>query len=205
MIGILDYGIGNLGSIKNMLRKIGSQSVITSDPQEIRAVDKLILPGVGAFDTGMEQLAKSGLVDLLHERALEDKIPVLGICLGAQLMTKGSEEGSVPGLGWFDAETVKFDFDDIEGKWHLPNIGWREVVNHDAGPLLANFDNAPRFYFVHSYYMRSNDPSIVSMTTQYAFPYHCGLRADNLHCVQFHPEKSHRFGMQLLRNFAELA
>ena len=204
MIGILDYGIGNLGSIKNMLRKIGSPSLITSDPQEIKAADKLILPGVGAFDTGMEQLEKSGLVDLLHERALNDKIPILGICLGAQLMTKGSEEGNRPGLGWFDAETVKFDFDGVEGKWHLPNIGWREVVDHDAGPLLANFDRQPRFYFVHSYYMRSNIPSIVSMTTEYAFQYHCGLRAGNLHCVQFHPEKSHRFGMQLLRNFAEL-
>ena len=205
MIGILDYGVGNLGSIKNMLRKIGSPSIITADPQEIKAADKLILPGVGAFDTGMEQLEKSGLVDLLHERALQDKIPILGICLGAQLMTKGSEEGNLPGLGWFDAETVKFEFDGIEGKWHLPNIGWREVTDQDTGPLLANFDRPPRFYFVHSYYMRSNIPSIVSMTTKYAFPYHCGLRAGNLHCVQFHPEKSHRFGMQLLRNFAELA
>ena len=204
MIGILDYGIGNLGSIKNMLRKIGIQSVITSDPEEIKAANKLILPGVGAFDTGMKQLEKSGLVDLLHQRALQDKIPILGICLGAQLMTKGSEEGTLPGLGWFDAETVKFELDDIEGKWHLPNIGWREVIDHDAGPLLANFDRAPRFYFVHSYYMKANDRSIISMTTQYAFPYHCGLSAKNLHCVQFPPEKSHRFGMKLLRNFTEL-
>ncbi len=205
MIGILDYGIGNLGSIKNMLRKIGSQSVITSDPSEIKSVDKLILPGVGAFDTGMEQLQKSGLVDLLHERALDDKIPILGICLGAQLMTKGSEEGNLPGLGWFDAETVRFQLDNIEGKWHLPNIGWRDVTDEDEGPLLAGFDRPPRFYFVHSYYMRAADLSIVSMTTQYGLPYHCGLRSNNLHCVQFHPEKSHRYGMQLLQNFAKLA
>jgi imidazole glycerol-phosphate synthase subunit HisH len=204
MIAILDYGIGNLGSIKNMLKKIGAESVIANDVATVAAAEKLILPGVGAFDTGMDQLNRSGLREILTVKAMEDRVPVLGICLGAQMMTRSSEEGSQPGLGWFDAETRKFRFDRIEGKWPLPNIGWRDVTGSPECSLLRGFESEPRFYFVHSYLMSANDPAIVSMRTTYGQSYACGLHLENLHCVQFHPEKSHKFGMKMLRNFAEM-
>lgn len=204
MIVIVDYGIGNLGSIKNMLRKIGAAAAISSDPAVIKSAEKLILPGVGAFDTGARQLRESGLVDLMHERALHDKIPVLGICLGAQLMTRASDEGVEPGLGWFDAETRKMEFDGIPGKWPLPNMGWRDVEFRDGYPLMQGYEGPPRFYFVHSYYMKPDKPELASVTSNYGFDFACGLSRDNLHCVQFHPEKSHSFGMRFLRNFAEL-
>lgn len=204
MIVIVDYGIGNLGSIRNMLRKVGASATISSDANAIKEADKLILPGVGAFDTGVRHLRESGLVDLLHERALEDRVPVLGICLGAQLMTRSSDEGVEPGLGWFEADTRKMAFDGIPGKWPLPNIGWRDVGFREGYPLMRGYETTPRFYFVHSYYMKPDQPELTSVTSRYGFDFACGLSRDNLHCVQFHPEKSHKFGMRLLRNFAEL-
>ena len=204
MIVIVDYGIGNLGSIKNMLRKIGAQVAISSDPGAIKSAAKLILPGVGAFDTGVRQLRESGLVDLMHQRALEDRIPVLGICLGAQLMTRASEEGVETGLGWFDADTCRMKFDNIPGKWPLPNMGWRDVQHRPDYPLMQGYESTPRFYFVHSYFMKPDNPELASVTSSYGFDFACGLSRDNLHCVQFHPEKSHSFGMRFLRNFAEL-
>lgn len=206
MITIVDYGIGNLGSIENMLQKIGQQSTITSDPQILADAEKIILPGVGAFDTGMNHLRDSGLIEILNKKALIDRVPVLGICLGAQMMTQSSEEGVSKGLGWFNAHTLKFDFSEIPGKWPLPNIGWRDVIDAGKSNLLSGFEEIPRFYFVHTYYMKpdENSSSIVSMKTQYGYEYVCGLSKDNLHCVQFHPEKSHKFGMHLLRNFAEI-
>lgn len=204
MIVIVDYGIGNLGSIRNMLRKVGASATISSDANAIKEADKLILPGVGAFDTGVRHLRESGLVDLLHERALEDRVPVLGICLGAQLMTRSSDEGVEPGLGWFEADTRKMAFDGIPGKWPLPNIGWRDVGFREGYPLMRGYETTPRFYFVHSYYMKPDQPELISVTSRYGFDFACGLSRDNLHCVQFHPEKSHKFGMRLLRNFAEL-
>jgi glutamine amidotransferase len=204
MIAILDYGVGNLGSIQNMLKKIGKPSIVTGDADVVAAADKLILPGVGSFDTGMKQLNESGLREVLTRRALHDRVPVLGICLGAQMMTRGSEEGSLPGLGWFNAETRRFRFDGIEGKWPLPNIGWREVTAASECTLLEGFEGVPRFYFVHSYYMCADLSENVSMYTTYGQTYACGLQLNNLYCVQFHPEKSHKFGMKMLRNFAEL-
>jgi len=204
MIVIVDYGIGNLGSIKNMLRKIGAPSKISSDPAEIQAATKLILPGVGAFDTGMRQLRESGLIDLLNRRALEARVPILGICLGAQLMTRSSDEGVEAGLGWFDADTLRMEFNAIPGKWPLPNIGWREVHGREDYPLMQGYESTPRFYFVHSYYMKPDEPDLASVTSEYGFEFACGLSRENLHCVQFHPEKSHSFGMRLLKNFAEL-
>lgn len=204
MIVIIDYGIGNLGSIKNMLRKIGKEAKISSDAEDIKSADKLILPGIGAFDAGMSHLRDSGHMDLLNTRVLDDKAPVLGICLGAQMMTRGSDEGKEPGLGWFEADTLRMTFDGIPGKWPLPNIGWRDVAAPNPYPLLDGYDETPRFYFVHSYYMKADAPDIVSLTSEYGFEFACGLSRGNIHCAQFHPEKSHKFGMRFLRNFAEL-
>lgn len=204
MIGVVDLGLGNLGSIRNMLRKIGAPCVVTSDPEEIVSAAKLILPGVGAFDTGMRRLRESGLGELLTKRALDDQVPILGICLGAQLMTRGSEEGAETGLGWFAADTRRMRFDEIPGRWPLPNIGWRDVNGRESYPLLTGYDETPRFYFVHSYYLKPDSDEITSLTTEYGFEYACGLTQGNLHCAQFHPEKSHFFGMQFLRNFVAL-
>lgn len=202
MIVIVDYGLGNLGSVKNMLRKIGEDSIITSDPAQILESTKLILPGVGSFDAGITKIRKLGIEEILNEMAMIKKIPILGICLGAQLMTKSSDEGSEPGLGWFDAHTKKFNHKDIEGKWPLPNIGWRNVQAINEYSLLNQFD-CSRFYFVHSYVLTPHDSSLVSLTSKYGYEFACGLHKDNLHCVQFHPEKSHSFGKKFLQNFVK--
>ncbi len=201
MAVIIDYGVGNLGSIKNMIRKVGGKSSIGSTKEAIRQAEMLILPGIGAFDSGINHLRASGLWDILNQRVLEDKVPVLGICLGAQLMTRSSEEGKEQGLGWFNAKTLRMDFSGIPGKWPLPNVGWRNVSAQNGYSMLNEIEETPRFYFVHSYYMSANDTSIVSMTASYGIDFACGLRSENIHCVQFHPEKSHAFGMRFFRNF----
>ncbi|MGF1533155.1 MAG: imidazole glycerol phosphate synthase subunit HisH [Bernardetiaceae bacterium] len=204
MITIINYGLGNLGSIKNMLKKVGAASVITDDLDTIRAASKLILPGVGAFDTGMQKLADCGLIDVLHHKALEEKIPILGICLGVQLMTRGSHEGQLPGLGWFAADTVAFDFQGIEGKYTVPNMGWNEVeLNQPDSPLFEEMFPDPRFYFVHSFHLKPDDPAHTLTYSDYGYSYASALAHENLLGVQFHPEKSHKFGQRLLRNFVK--
>jgi glutamine amidotransferase len=204
MIVIVNYGLGNLGSIENMLKKVGLRSIVSSNPEDLGSATKIILPGVGAFDTGMRNLRRLGLDAALGVRVLQDKVPVLGICLGAQLMTHSSEEGTEQGLGWFAATTKKMRFDGIPGKWPLPNIGWREVVDARDAVLLRGFGARPRFYFVHSYFLCPSSSSVISMRSAYGFEFVCGMSHENIHCVQFHPEKSHRFGMRLLSNFGEL-
>jgi glutamine amidotransferase len=201
MTVIVDYGVGNLGSIKNMISKVGGNPKIGATVDDIATADMLILPGVGAFDTGMNHLRESGLLDVLNERVLIDKIPVLGICLGAQLMTLSSEEGTEKGLGWLDAHTERMNFTGIQGKWPLPNIGWRNVKAVNDYKMLDGIVDAPRFYFVHSFYLKPNEKNITTMISNYGFDFACGLSKDNIHCVQFHPEKSHYFGMELFRNF----
>lgn len=198
---IIDYGVGNTGSIKNMIHKVGGRASIGTTVDDIARAEMLILPGVGAFDTGINHLHESGLIDVLNQRVLEDKVPVIGICLGAQLMTKSSEEGHGQGLGWFDAHTLKMNFSDTPGKWPLPNVGWRNVTAANGYSMLEGIEESCRFYFVHSFYLSPADPSIVSMKAHYGFEFACGLRKDNIHCAQFHPEKSHAFGMQFFRNF----
>jgi len=201
MITIIDYGMGNLGSIRNMLKKIGADSEITAEPARIAAATKLVLPGVGAFDAGMENLDKSGLVPLLNERVRRDEVPVLGICLGMQLMTHSSSEGERPGLGWVDAKAVRFVPADATLK--VPHMGWNiaRPVRDDA--LLEGLPRESRFYFVHSYYVACERREDVLLTTFYGADFDSGFRRGNVWGVQFHPEKSHRFGMHLLRNFAE--
>jgi len=202
MIVIVDYGCGNLNSIKNMLRKIGYDSVITSSFEELEKATKIILPGVGSFDTGMKNLLDSNLQPILEKRALKDKIPFLGICLGMQLMTKGSEEGVLSGLGWFDAETKRFS-SSIDYKLKIPNIGWNDIAIKKESEIFKGIDS-PRFYFVHSYYIQSNQTSDILASADYGIEYTCAFSKDNLFGVQFHPEKSHKYGMKLLTNFASL-
>ncbi len=203
MITIIDYGLGNLGSIKNMLKKIGAASEITRDLDIIANATKLILPGVGAFDNGMQNLKDFSLFDLLNKKVIEQKVPILGICLGMQLMTKSSEEGILPGFGWIDAETIKFKFDAAGKKFPVPHMGWELVNQKKESKLMQNMFTGPRFYFVHSYFVRSNQASDVLLTTNYGKDYVSGFEKNNIIGVQFHPEKSHKFGMCLLKNFVE--
>jgi imidazole glycerol-phosphate synthase subunit HisH len=201
MITVVDYGMGNLGSISNMLKKLGMPSIISSNPADIAAASKLILPGVGSFDAGMDNLLHSGLLAALNERVLHEGVPTLGICLGMQLMTHRSAEGKRQGLGWVDAEVVKFRPTDPALK--VPHMGWNGVKHMRTDPLTNGLPDEPRFYFVHSYYVQCHDPKDVLLTTSYGQEFHSAFRHDNVWGVQFHPEKSHKFGMNLLRNFAE--
>jgi len=205
MITIVDYGVGNLGSIQNMLKKIGAKSVITSEKNQIEDAQKLILPGVGSFDSGMSKLQELDFVTLLNKKVVEQKTPILGICLGMQLMTKSSEEGTKKGLGWFDAETIKFNFDSEKSKkFKVPNMGWNYVYQKKNSSLFIEMFQDPKFYFVHSYYIKCNNQTDVLATSNYDFEYVCAFEKENIFGVQFHPEKSHKYGMRLLTNFSQV-
>ena len=203
MIVIVDYGIGNLASVLNMFKKAGVKNVcISSDETVIEKATKLILPGVGAFDAGMDNLEKSGLIPLLNKKVIEDKIPLLGICLGMQLLTKKSEEGVKRGLGWIDAETVKFNLDPSL-KLKVPHMGWNYIKVLNQNPLI-DMGSKSRFYFVHSYYVKCKDESQSIATSDFGIDFTCMINKDNIYGAQFHPEKSLKFGMQVLENFAKL-
>jgi len=202
MITIVDSGLGNAGSIDNMLKRLGHQARISADPELVRSAARLILPGVGAFDHGMAGLERNGLREALEERVLRDRVPILGICLGLQLMTGGSEEGSRAGLGWVKASTRAFRGRVGPGV-KIPHMGWNTVKPLRECPL--EFDGASRFYFVHSYFVECEDPSLACGRTEYGLPFTSVLCSGNILGVQFHPEKSHRFGMTLLDSFARRA
>jgi glutamine amidotransferase len=203
MIVIVDYGCGNLASIKNMIHKVGGESVISADEDVVSKATKIILPGIGAFDTGMKNLGERKFAGILNDKALKEKVPVLGICLGMQLMTRNSKEGNLNGLGWFDADTVKFEFNHDASK-KIPLIGWKDVIQKKDSMLFKNMHESPRFYFVHSYYVRCNSGHDILATTNYGIDYVSAMEKDNLFGVQFHPEKSHKYGMVLFRNFIAL-
>ncbi len=202
MITIVDYGVGNLGSIRNMLKKVGSESCITSVPSEISTANKLILPGVGAFDAGMRHLQNSGLLPALQERVKQRRVPILGICLGMQLLTQRSEEGVLPGLGWVDAEAVRFKVEE-GASLKVPHMGWNVVSPQKPSLLLNGAHPEERFYFVHSYFVRCSNRADVLLTARHGNEFDAAFESDNIMGVQFHPEKSHKFGMHLLRNFSE--
>lgn len=203
MIVIVDYEMGNVGSIRNMLKRVGTDATITASIDAVRSATKLILPGVGAFDTGMQHIESLGLTEVLNQRALRDRIPVLGICLGMQLLTRSSEEGKMPGLGWIAADTVRFRFDGQQGL-KVPHMGWNKVRPMRNHPLFAGLDDDPAFYFVHSYFVKCDDDGDAVGCTPYGGEFASVIAHDNIWGTQFHPEKSHRFGMRLLSNFANL-
>jgi glutamine amidotransferase len=186
-----------------MLRKIGAEALVSADRQDIINAHKLILPGVGSFDAGMERLEARGLIPLLQKRVLEDKIPILGVCLGMQLLSKRSEEGQLPGLGWLDAETIRFKFAGNNNSLKIPHMGWNQVEVKQEHPLFAGLQYNNRFYFVHSYHVVCSNTDNILATTSYGFDFTSVFIHGNIMGVQFHPEKSHKFGMRLLKNFVE--
>lgn len=200
MITILDYNMGNLGSIFNMFKKIGFESIITNDKEKIRQASKIILPGVGSFNHAMKNLKKTNLIPLLNKKVIEDKTPILGICLGMQILAKDSEEGTIPGLGWIDAHVKKFAPSELP----IPHMGWNYINIAKDHPLVNNMNKESRFYFVHSYYLSCNNISDIITETDYGARFTSSIAHKNIYGVQFHPEKSHRHGMQLLKNFAEM-
>jgi glutamine amidotransferase len=203
MISVLDYGVGNLGSILNMMRRAGVDAALISTPEEVAAATKLLLPGVGAFDNGMQRLAASGMQDALRRRVVEDGVPILGICLGMQMLGAGSEEGNEPGLGFLDATCVRFRFPE-EPSRKVPHMGWSVIEPCKPSRLLAGLDDDARFYFVHSYHLVAADPATVLASSRYGSDFVAMVEKGNVMGAQFHPEKSHRFGMTLLTDFAEL-
>jgi imidazole glycerol-phosphate synthase subunit HisH len=203
-IVIIDYNTGNVGSIKNMLNKIGFDSLITNDHKLIANADKLILPGIGHFDHGMSNLESSGVLPVLHDTVLVGKKPILGICLGAQLMTRYSEEGNKTGLGWFDAYVKKFEKTRMSVSYKIPHTGWNHINHLKSSKLFYGLDNDSRFYFVHSYHFVAEDSSIGLTETSYGYSFLSALEIDNIYAVQFHPEKSNKFGLKLMENFIHL-
>ena len=201
MITIIDYDMGNPRSIMNMLQRLGFNSEITRDHKKIENAKKVILPGVGSFDTAMKNLDNYGLTEPLSKKALIDKVPFLGICLGMQILTNSSEEGELPGLGWINGRALKFKSNaDIK----VPHMGWNYIKSNPNSKICFNLDPQSRFYFVHSYYVQVTNSEHSSMKTNYSLEFDSGIENDNIFGVQFHPEKSHKFGMHILKNFSEL-
>jgi glutamine amidotransferase len=199
-IVVVDYEMGNVGSIVNMMKKLGHAAVVSRAPETIDQADRLILPGVGAFDAGMEKLRAHGLVELLTRKVMERRTPILGICLGMQLMGERSAEGRSSGLGWVRSESFRFSSETDR----VPHMGWNTVqpASQPAHWLLEGQPAESRFYFVHSYHVVCRDESDVIATCRYGAPFNAAIAAGHILGVQFHPEKSHKFGMQLLSNFA---
>lgn len=185
-----------------MIKKAGGRAEITDDPAQISDADKLILPGVGHFGKGMELLHEKGLVEVLERKANRDRVPVLGICLGMQLLTRRSEEADVPGLGWIDAETIRFR--PQSENYKVPNMGWLDVKLRTKSKLFEQLDTDARFYFVHSYFVRCNNEENALASSSFENEYTSAIVKDNIMGVQFHPEKSHKFGLQMMRNFIDI-
>jgi imidazole glycerol-phosphate synthase subunit HisH len=202
MIGIVDYGLGNLGSVQNMIKKVGGSSIILAQPTSDTSITKLVLSGVGSFDTAMQNLETGNWREWLDEMVLGRKVPILGICLGMQIMTESSEEGIKKGLGWIKGKTIKFRLEDKKLK--IPHMGWNIVYPHEYQGIFANFHGEIRFYHVHSYHIVIDDPELELAVTNHGYPFTSAFKKDNIYGVQFHPEKSHHFGMQLYKNFLSI-
>lgn len=202
MIAIINYGSGNIQAITDIYGRHRVPHFIASRPEELRLADKLLLPGVGAFDQAMNDLEKSGLRAALDEAVLKDRKPILGICVGMQLLAERSEEGSAPGLGWIKGSVIRFDHTTFHQATHLPHMGWNTVSPVHTDPLFDGVDLTTGYYFLHSYYFRCDSSADVLAQTDYGVRFASGVRRGNIYGVQFHPEKSHHAGVQLLRNFA---
>lgn len=200
MTTIVHYGAGNLRSVIHAFERLDEPVAVSSEPAEIEKASRLVLPGVGSFDAAMRNLEDKGILPVLHRKVLEDRTPILGICLGMQMFSRRSEEGSLAGLGWIDAETIRFAFDNGQ-RLAVPHIGWNEIERRRACPMLADLDSGSSFYFAHSYHVVCHDRDVVVATSHYGREFVCAVQFENLYGVQFHPEKSHILGERFLTNF----
>ena len=201
-ITIIDYGMGNLGSILNMLKKIGVVAEPTKSSDDILKANKLILPGVGSFDKAMNNLNELNYIDVLSQKVLIEKIPILGICLGMQLFGKHSEEGNKQGLGWLDAMTVRFKFEKTSNQYKIPHMGWNTIRVCKKSYFFSILNEEYCFYFVHSFHLQCNNPNDVLTCTNYGLVFTSAVCHNNIIGVQFHPEKSHRYGLEFFKAFA---
>lgn len=205
MITIVDYEMGNTGSIANMFKYLGVASTIESDPDKIKNASKILLPGVGSFDMAMKKIKEKNLDEVLNEKVLKEKTPLLGICLGMQLLTNSSEEGKADGFGWIPAKSLSFK-NRIDKRLKIPHMGWNLVHKKEESLLTQGFEELDemRFYFVHSYFVQVEDEKNSILKTEYGLEFDSAIQKDNIFGAQFHPEKSHKFGMKLFENFARL-
>jgi imidazole glycerol-phosphate synthase subunit HisH len=197
-VTVVDYGLGNIGSIVNMVKKCGGNAVVASSPEGIMEAERIILPGVGAFDRGMNHIVGHGLLESLTHKAMSEKVPFLGICLGMQLLTKSSEEGKMQGLGFVDAQCTRFD---LGSGFRVPHMGWNEVQQTKTSKYHNLNDAESRFYFVHSYHVTCNNQDDILYQCNYGIDFCAAFEHENIIGVQFHPEKSHKFGKDLISGF----
>lgn len=204
MITIINYGLGNIQAFANIYKRLNIPVRVATTADELAGAEKFILPGVGAFDWAMIRLNQSGMKDVLEELVVREHRPILGICVGMQILANRSEEGQLDGLGWIDGEVRKFNEAAFTQKTHLPHMGWNEVLPKGDDGLFKNIESGARFYFLHSYYFVPRNQDSVRAVTDYGGLYASSIHSGNAFGVQFHPEKSHRWGIQLLKNFAEM-
>lgn len=203
MLIIVDYDIGNLASLKNMLKRIGAEATVASSANELEPATKIILPGFGAFDTCAQKLQQSGLIPELNTKIIEKKVPLLGICVGMQLLFQGSEEGELPGLNWIKGKNVRFMESQMPKGYKVPHMGWTDVRFEKKSKLVEGLEEEARFYFGHSYHAMLQEQQDALVSADYGYRFVAGVARENILGVQFHPEKSHRFGMKLLDNFVK--
>jgi glutamine amidotransferase len=204
MITVIDYGLGNILAFLNAYKRLDIPAKVAKTSSELEGATKLILPGVGAFDHAMELLQRSGMRQTLDDMVLERSVPVLGICVGMQILASASDEGQLHGLSWIDGRVKKFDTTLFSHRTQLPHMGWNDVMPVTRSGLFAGLENDARFYFLHSYYFHCADREHVLAQTDYGITFSCAVHFKNIYGVQFHPEKSHHYGALLLKNFAEL-
>ena len=204
MIHIIDYGLGNVQAFMTMFKRLGIEVFRAVNSSELADARKLILPGVGAFDHAMDLLDQSGMRPALEALVLDERRPVLGICVGMQILASSSEEGKLPGLGWVPGRVRSFRAEPDSAGLPLPHMGWNDVQPSTGSPLFVGLEDEARFYFLHSFFFECDDPAHVAATASYGIDFNCAVSSGNVHGVQFHPEKSHHFGARLLKNFAEL-
>ncbi|MEK9669638.1 MAG: imidazole glycerol phosphate synthase subunit HisH [Gammaproteobacteria bacterium] len=202
MIGIIDYGLGNVRAFENIYRRLNIEVRLVRSAEELEVADRLILPGVGAFDWAITRLEKSGMNEALNRRVLSDLVPILGVCVGMQMMGTRSDEGNMIGLGWIPGRVKRFDETKFNQRTHLPHMGWNSVEVTQQGSLFDGIDN-PQFYFLHSYFFDPDDAIHAIAYSDYGVQFPAAIRCDNVWATQFHPEKSHHWGIHLLKNFAD--
>ena len=204
MITLIDYGVGNIFAFQNVYKRLDIPTKIAKTSQDLVDAQKMILPGVGSFDYAMSQLNASGMREKLDELVIEKKVPVLGICVGMQMMGNRSDEGKLVGLKWIDSEILKFDENLIQQRTKLPHMGWNDVIPVNNHPLFTGLEKDVIFYFLHSFYFKCNNPTDSIAFSEYGISFSSAVNRDNVYGIQFHPEKSHQYGEKLLHNFAKL-